>query len=160
MMNITYSISISSTIIFNFATLALWEMMWVRFEFPLSLRPGKCIQYQQQSKRMLTEMHSAACREYNRFPVTYNNIRPLLPISKIPLSVQQKKSGRLYIQVVVVWCLYAEILKIRINMSHTMQQTAGPVKRVQLQLSGGNPQPATQRQEATDEINSPGTLED
>ena len=37
----------------------------------------------------------------------------------------------------------------------TTQQTAGPVKRVQLQLSGSNPQPTTQRQEARDEINSP-----
>ena len=39
----------------------------------------------------------------------------------------------------------------------TMQQTAGPVKRVQLQLSASNPQPTTQRQEARDEINPPGT---
>ena len=37
----------------------------------------------------------------------------------------------------------------------TTQQTPGPVKRVQLQLSGSNPQPTTQRQEARDEINSP-----
>ena len=41
-----------------------------------------------------------------------------------------------------------------------MQKTAGPVKRVQLQLSESNPQPTTQRQEARDEINSPGSQED
>ena len=35
------------------------------------------------------------------------------------LSVQQKKSGRLYIQVVVVRSLYADILMTRTNMSQT-----------------------------------------
>ena len=39
----------------------------------------------------------------------------------------------------------------------TTEQTALLVKRV---LSGSNPQPTTQRQDARDEINSPGTKED
>ena len=53
--------------------LPLWEMMRVGFECPLSPRPGKCIQFQQQSKQskqIMTEMHSSARREHDSFWVT------------------------------------------------------------------------------------------
>ena len=36
------------------------------------------------------------------------------------LSVQQKNSGRLYIQVIVIRSLYTDILKTRTNMSQTI----------------------------------------
>ena len=44
------------------------------FEILLSLRLGKCIQYKKQSKLMLTEMHLASYREYNRFPAHNSNM--------------------------------------------------------------------------------------
>ena len=56
-------------------------MVRVEFEILLSLRLGKCIQYKKQSKLMLTEMHLASYREYNRFPAHNSNMMWVFPLT-------------------------------------------------------------------------------